>query len=59
MLSVFFHEVAKGAFDLFEGPRCRLQPRVKPSNIALGLMNVFAEASMPNGQVGHLPHQYF
>ena len=47
MLSVFFHEVAKGAFDLFEGPPCRLQPRVKPSNIASGLMKVFATA------VGH------
>ena len=44
MLSVFFHEVAKGASDLFEGPPCRLQARVKPSNIALGLMNVFATA---------------
>ena len=44
MLSVFFHEVVKGAFDLFEGPPCRLQPQVKPSNIALELMNVFATA---------------
>uniref|UniRef100_A0A1X7SYT3 HECT domain-containing protein n=1 Tax=Amphimedon queenslandica TaxID=400682 RepID=A0A1X7SYT3_AMPQE len=44
MFSVFFGEVASGGFDLFEGPRLRLQPRIKPANIASGLLKVFGTA---------------
>ena len=44
MLSVFFGEVASGGFDLFEGPRLRLQQRIKPANIASGLLKVFGTA---------------